>query len=133
MKAVDPGHAKAGKGSIVNFSSIWGNVGVRGAAAYNAGKGGVRNLTKNAAVTYAPENIRVNSVHPGLIRTPLVIAQSDEMNAGIIGTRRWAAWARRAKSPIAACSWRATSRPSSPVGTGRRWRLSRPVMPGGIR
>jgi NAD(P)-dependent dehydrogenase (short-subunit alcohol dehydrogenase family) len=41
-------------------------------------------MTKNAAVTYAAENIRVNSVHPGLIRTPLVEGQSNEMNAGII-------------------------------------------------
>ncbi|MBX3570054.1 MAG: SDR family oxidoreductase [Rhizobiaceae bacterium] len=85
MKTAIPAMRKAGKGSIVNFSSIWGNVGVGGAAAYSAGKGGVRNLTKNAAVSYAAENIRVNSVHPGLIRTPLVTAQSDEMNAGIIG------------------------------------------------
>jgi NAD(P)-dependent dehydrogenase (short-subunit alcohol dehydrogenase family) len=84
MKAVLPIMRKAGKGSIVNFSSIWGSVGVAGAAAYSAGKGGVRNLTKNAAISYAPENIRVNSVHPGLIRTPLVEAQSDEMNAGIV-------------------------------------------------
>ena len=84
MKAAIPAMRKAGKGSIVNFSSIWGNVGVGGAAAYSAGKGGVRNLSKNAAISYAPDNIRVNSVHPGLIRTPLVIAQSDEMNAGII-------------------------------------------------
>jgi NAD(P)-dependent dehydrogenase (short-subunit alcohol dehydrogenase family) len=84
MKAAIPAMRKAGKGSIVNFSSIWGNVGVGGAAAYSAGKGGVRNLSKNAAISYAAENIRVNSVHPGLIRTPLVEAQSDEMNAGII-------------------------------------------------
>ena len=84
MQAVLPAMRKAGKGSIINFSSIWGNVGVPGAAAYNAAKGGVRNMTKNAAVTYAKENIRVNSVHPGLIRTPLVTAQPDEMNAGII-------------------------------------------------
>ena len=85
MQAVLPAMRKAGKGSIVNFSSIWGNVGVGGAAAYNAAKGGVRNMTKNAAVTYAKENIRVNSVHPGLIRTPLVMAQPDSMNAAIIG------------------------------------------------
>ena len=84
MQAVLPAMRKAGKGSIINFSSIWGNVGVGGAAAYNAAKGGVRNMTKNAAVTYAAENIRVNSVHPGLIRTPLVEGQSNEMNAGII-------------------------------------------------
>jgi NAD(P)-dependent dehydrogenase (short-subunit alcohol dehydrogenase family) len=85
MKTVLPSMRKAGHGSIINFSSIWGNVGVGGASAYSAGKGGVRNLTKNAAVSYAAENIRVNSVHPGLIRTPLVEAQSDEMNAAIIG------------------------------------------------
>lgn len=84
MQAVLPAMRKAGKGSIINFSSIWGNVGVPGAAAYNAAKGGVRNMTKNAAVTYAKENIRVNSVHPGLIRTPLVMSQPDDMNAGII-------------------------------------------------
>lgn len=84
IKTVLPAMRAAGKGSIVNFSSIWGSVGVAGAAAYNAAKGGVRNMTKNAAVTYAGENIRVNSVHPGLIRTPLVVAQSEEMNAGII-------------------------------------------------
>ena len=50
MKAVLTPMRKAAKGSIVNFSSIWGNVGVGGAAAYSAGKGGVRNLTKNAAI-----------------------------------------------------------------------------------
>lgn len=84
MQAVLPSMRSVGKGSIINFSSIWGNVGVGGAAAYNAAKGGVRNMTKNAAVTYARENVRVNSVHPGLIRTPLVVAQAEEMNAGII-------------------------------------------------
>ena len=84
MQAVLPAMLKAGRGSIINFSSIWGNVGVGGAAALSAAKGGVRNMSKNAAVTYAKENIRVNSVHPGLIRTPLVEAQSNEMNAGII-------------------------------------------------
>jgi NAD(P)-dependent dehydrogenase (short-subunit alcohol dehydrogenase family) len=85
MQAVLPAMRAAKRGSIINFSSIWGNVGVAGAAAYNAAKGGVRNMTKNAAVTYAKESIRVNSVHPGLIRTPLVEQQSDDMNAGIIG------------------------------------------------
>ncbi len=84
MQAVLPSMRQARKGSIINFSSIWGNVGVPGAAAYNAAKGAVRNMTKNAAVTYAPENVRVNSVHPGLILTPLVEGQAEEMNNGII-------------------------------------------------
>lgn len=84
IQAVVPAMRRARAGSIVNLGSIWGNVGVSGVAAYQAAKGAVRNITKNAAVTYAAENIRVNSVHPGLIRTPLVVAQTDEMNAGII-------------------------------------------------
>ncbi len=84
IQAVLPAMRAARRGSIINFCSIWGNVGVAGAAAYHAAKGAVRNMTKNAAVTYAPENIRVNSVHPGLIRTPLVEAQSEAMNQGII-------------------------------------------------
>ena len=45
-----------------NFSSIWGISAVAGAAAYHATKGAVRNLTKNAAVTYATDGIRVNSI-----------------------------------------------------------------------
>jgi NAD(P)-dependent dehydrogenase (short-subunit alcohol dehydrogenase family) len=84
MKAVLEPMRKAGKGSIVNFSSIWGSVGAPGAAAYHAAKGAVRNMTKNAAVSYAKENIRVNSVQPGLIWTPLIAAQSTEMNDGIV-------------------------------------------------
>ena len=84
IQAVLPSMRAMRKGSIINFSSMWGIVGVAGAAAYAAAKGGVRNMTKNAAVTYAPENVRVNSVHPGLIRTPLVTSQSDDMNAEII-------------------------------------------------
>lgn len=62
----------AGGGSIVNLSSIAGLVGVGGIAPYHASKGAVRLMTKNDAITYAPENIRVNSVHPGYIWTPMV-------------------------------------------------------------
>jgi NAD(P)-dependent dehydrogenase (short-subunit alcohol dehydrogenase family) len=66
-------------GSIVNFSSIWGIAGAAGAAAYQASKGAVRTLTKNAAVTYAGDAIRVNSVHPGLVMTPLIEAQDPDL------------------------------------------------------
>lgn len=85
MRAVIPHMMRAGGGSIVNMSSIWGSVGASGAAAYQAAKGAVRNMTKNAAVTYGKSNIRVNSVHPGIIYTPLIAAQPDEMNAAIVG------------------------------------------------
>lgn len=62
----------AGGGSIINLSSIAGLVGIGGVAAYHASKGAVRLMTKNDAITYARENIRVNSIHPGYIWTPMV-------------------------------------------------------------
>nr|Q8GAV9.1 RecName: Full=Cyclopentanol dehydrogenase; AltName: Full=Cyclohexanol dehydrogenase [Comamonas sp. NCIMB 9872]Q937L4.1 RecName: Full=Cyclopentanol dehydrogenase; AltName: Full=Cyclohexanol dehydrogenase [Comamonas testosteroni]BAC01270.1 cyclopentanol dehydrogenase [Comamonas sp. NCIMB 9872]BAC22653.1 cyclopentanol dehydrogenase [Comamonas sp. NCIMB 9872]CAD10799.1 cyclohexanol dehydrogenase [Comamonas testosteroni] len=62
---------KAHKGCIVNVSSIYGLVGAPGAAAYEASKGAVRLFTKACAVDLAPFNIRVNSVHPGVIATPM--------------------------------------------------------------
>jgi NAD(P)-dependent dehydrogenase (short-subunit alcohol dehydrogenase family) len=59
-------------GSIINISSIAGLVGVGGLAAYHASKGAVRLMSKNDAITYASEKIRVNSIHPGYIWTPMV-------------------------------------------------------------
>lgn len=57
--------------SIVNISSISALTGMAGAGAYTASKGAVRSLTKAAAVDYGKQNIRVNSVHPGYIVTPM--------------------------------------------------------------
>jgi len=57
--------------SIINISSIAGIVGFQQAAAYCAAKGGVRLLTKSLAVELGPKGIRVNSVHPGVIETPM--------------------------------------------------------------
>jgi NAD(P)-dependent dehydrogenase (short-subunit alcohol dehydrogenase family) len=62
----------AGGGSIVNLSSIAGLIGVGGIAPYHASKGAVRLMTKNDAITYATERIRVNSIHPGYVWTPMV-------------------------------------------------------------
>ncbi len=62
----------AGKGSIINLSSIAGLIGVGGIASYHASKGAVRLMSKNDAITYAPEKIRVNSIHPAYIWTPMV-------------------------------------------------------------
>jgi cyclopentanol dehydrogenase len=72
MKAAVPAMRKRGGGSIVNISSIYGIIGSAGSAAYHGTKGAVRLLTKTAAVQYAPEKIRVNSVHPGVIQTPML-------------------------------------------------------------
>ena len=67
-------------GSIVNISSIWGSAAVAGAHAYHAAKGAVRNMSKNAAMTYVADGIRVNSVHPGFIHTPLTDSQAPALN-----------------------------------------------------
>jgi NAD(P)-dependent dehydrogenase (short-subunit alcohol dehydrogenase family) len=72
MKTAIPAMRKRGGGSIINISSIFGLVGSAGSTAYHGSKGAVRLLTKAAAVQYGPENIRVNSIHPGLIYTPMV-------------------------------------------------------------
>lgn len=67
-----PHMKKNGSGSIVNLSSIYGLVGAGDIPPYHASKGAVRLMSKNDALTYAKEKIRVNSVHPGFIWTPLV-------------------------------------------------------------
>jgi cyclopentanol dehydrogenase len=72
MKAAIPAMRKRGGGSIINISSIFGLIGSSGSTAYHGTKGAVRLLTKAAAVQYGPEKIRVNSIHPGLIHTPMV-------------------------------------------------------------
>lgn len=71
MKHAIPAMRRAGGGSIINISSIAGLVGLSNIPAYQASKGAVRLLTKNAAVQYAQDKIRVNSVHPGRIETPM--------------------------------------------------------------
>ena len=63
---------KNGSGSIINLSSIYGLIGAADIPPYHAAKGAVRLMSKNDALTYAKQNIRVNSVHPGFIWTPLV-------------------------------------------------------------
>ena len=67
-----PQMKKAGGGSIVNLSSIYGIVSNPDIPPYHASKGALRMMTKTDALYYAQDNIRVNSVHPGFIWTPLV-------------------------------------------------------------
>ena len=63
----------SGHGSVINISSIFGTSGGFGTSpAYHAAKGAVRTLTKNVAIHWATEGVRVNSVHPGFIRTPIL-------------------------------------------------------------
>jgi NAD(P)-dependent dehydrogenase (short-subunit alcohol dehydrogenase family) len=71
-------------GSIINISSIWGSAAVAGAHSYHAAKGAVRNMSKNAAMTYVADGIRVNSLHPGFIHTPLTDSQAPDLNSAVI-------------------------------------------------
>jgi len=70
-KAAIPAMQRAGGGSIINISSICGIIGSHANAAYHASKGAVRIFSKAAAIQYAPDKIRVNSVHPGFVDTPM--------------------------------------------------------------
>jgi NAD(P)-dependent dehydrogenase (short-subunit alcohol dehydrogenase family) len=63
---------RSGAGSIVNLSSIFGLVGSPSVPPYHASKGAVRLMSKTDALLYASQKIRVNSVHPGFISTPMV-------------------------------------------------------------
>lgn len=72
-----PAIKSAGGGAVVNISSILGQVGFRNSAAYVAAKHGVVGLSKNAALEYASDGIRVNSVGPAFIKTPLVEKSLD--------------------------------------------------------
>lgn len=71
-KHVIPWMKRAKGGSIINLSSIYGLVGAPDAPPYHASKGAVRLMSKTDAMLYAADNIRVNSVHPGFIWTPMV-------------------------------------------------------------
>lgn len=80
MHALIPSMLRAGGGSIVNISSIAGLVANYGfpSLAYVASKFAVRGMTKAAAVEYGPQGIRVNSVHPGFIMTPMMVEATNE-------------------------------------------------------
>ncbi|HEV2298845.1 MAG TPA: glucose 1-dehydrogenase [Candidatus Acidoferrales bacterium] len=76
-------HMKANRGgSIINLSSIYGLIGAADVPPYHASKGAVRLMSKNDALIYAADNIRVNSVHPGFIWTPMVENFAKESGMG---------------------------------------------------
>ena len=81
IRAVLPLMRQAGQGSIVNVASVLGFRGQPDAHAYTAAKGGIINLTRSVAITYAKEGVRCNVVCPGYIETPMVAEYIDMLNA----------------------------------------------------
>ncbi|MEU1185119.1 glucose 1-dehydrogenase [Streptomyces sp. NPDC005820] len=77
LRAVVPHLRAAGGGAVVNVSSILGFIGDGDYFAYSATKGALRLMTRSAALKYAPDGIRVNSVCPGMVRTPMNDAEVD--------------------------------------------------------
>ncbi len=85
MRYQIPAMLKAGGGSIINISSILGQAGTKGSAAYVASKHGVVGLTKAAALDYADKKIRINAVGPGYVNTPLLSGMEDDARKALVG------------------------------------------------
>lgn len=85
MRYQIPPMLQAGGGAIVNMASVLGLVGDAMAGPYVAAKHGVAGLTKAAALGYADKGIRINSVHPGYIDTPLLESLPQEAYAALVG------------------------------------------------
>ncbi|MEC9360000.1 MAG: glucose 1-dehydrogenase [Pseudomonadota bacterium] len=81
MKSVIPSMRRAGRGAIVNLSLILGLVGAPNLTAYAASKFAVAGMTKTAAMDLGKEHIRVNAIHPGIVRTPLLDVAGAERRA----------------------------------------------------
>ncbi len=88
MRTAIPEILKSGGGAIVNISSVYGIIGSPDMFAYHASKGAVRLMSKAAALEYASQGIRVNSVHPGIIETPILAktfpAGAEEIVKGMV-------------------------------------------------
>ncbi len=110
---------KNGGGSIVNLSSISGVVGQTMVhMAYNASKGAVRTMTKATAVQFGKDNIRCNSIHPGLMppmRTSGATADPTVRGQNAACRARWDAAVRSTRWPMRCCSWPPMRRLTSPV------------------
>ncbi len=83
MKAAMPALKKSGNGAIVNVSSLYGIIGTPSMVSYHGAKGAVRLMSKSAALEYAKQGVRVNSIHPGIIDTPLARSAPEEYIEGL--------------------------------------------------
>ena len=99
----------------MNTSSIWGLVGAAGVSAYQASKGAVTVITRNAAASFAKAGIRCNSVHPGLIETPLTAPQDPAISQGLVDATPLGRAGPPTKSPPPSPSWHPQTPRTSPV------------------
>lgn len=83
MRAAIPELVKSGNGAIVNISSLYGMVGSPGSLSYHATKAAVRLMSKSAALEFVKQGVRVNTILPGQIRTPILGDLTPEMDAAI--------------------------------------------------
>jgi meso-butanediol dehydrogenase/(S,S)-butanediol dehydrogenase/diacetyl reductase len=83
-KAVLPNMVERGSGAVINIASVSGMGGDRNAAAYNAAKGGVINLTRSMAVDFGSKGIRANCICPGAIGTPVIMRRMTEQGQAAI-------------------------------------------------
>lgn len=79
MKVMLPKFVKQESGEIVNIGSLAAHIGLPGLPSYSASKGGIVALTRQVAVAYAPKNIQVNAVSPGIIETPILLNNPPEV------------------------------------------------------
>lgn len=87
LRAQLPAIAANGGGSIINMGSVLGSVGIQNSSAYVTAKHGLVGLTKNAALEYGPQKVRVNVVGPGFIETPLLLATMDVAAREALGAK----------------------------------------------
>ncbi len=111
MQAVTPSLIERGGGSIINISSIAGLRGSPASFAYSASKWAVRGMTKCAALELAPFKVRVNSIHPGIIDTPMA---QEFVKFGVLDAdpRAHPAWAS-SRRPTKSRGSRSSSRPTT--------------------
>lgn len=117
MRYQIPAMLNSGNGSIINMASILGSVGFENSSGYVAAKHGVVGLTKNAAVEYAQKNIRVNSIGPGFIRTPLVEKNLDKDTLKFLETKHPIGRLGEANEVAELALWLASSKSSFVTGS----------------
>jgi len=117
MRYQIPAMEKSNGGSIINMASILGSVGFPTSAAYVAAKHGVVGLSKNAALEYATKNIRVNSVGPGFIKTPLVEENLDADTLKFLETKHAMNRLGEPNEVAELCLWLASDKSSFVTGS----------------